>query len=556
MSSVNNEGRQNNDLLRIKEEMYAKESEGTKKHKAEIKKLNEQHQQQIDKLTNDHSTEIQQLRGYLRNRLNEKEIEHRDQIQGVRDVFEAQVKKRTEESQTLREQQKKAFDARVESLENTFGSKTSRLQDEFNHEMAKRDQAYRSFTDKAKEDNTKSWTTRKEKLNQHNEEKLIEERRNHTNQMVALNRDMNNMRKSKDFEIQQLKLQGESKRKSLENQNMLNQENQRQLSFKAHQDMTRELQSSQKLNNEEFRDELQRRYETVEKMNEDFREKTTNKIDNQVNRLAAAIKGEKDQHVRDVISAQRQAAVEKKHMTAAFEKQLGSERQQKVQLLDNVNTDIRKQVDEAVKSRDNQIRNMSENYLRDRQGKLAIKTTQLNQMKNDMESRIFHAETRSEAEIERANERYRQNNVRMTNFYADNLELLKKEYARELNDSRVRNINERADMENRLTSRMLERERQMAMELESTNNKFTKVIAELKEKSAMDLRHQEAKLREEIDNRERQHKEAMQSTEMKHQNQLRQAMEQNDQEIDRLDKRHQLELNQLAQKLSQRIKKS
>ena len=119
MAEVSESRRNNDNVLRMKEDFYTKESETAQKHKAEMKKISEQHQKQIEKLNADHAKEVQQLQGYLRTRLSEKEVEHRDQIQDVRNVYENQIRRRNEEGQSLRDQQKQAYEARLTSLNNT-----------------------------------------------------------------------------------------------------------------------------------------------------------------------------------------------------------------------------------------------------------------------------------------------------------------------------------------------------------------------------------------------------------------------------------------------------
>ncbi len=556
MSSVSNESRRDDVVRRTKEDYYTKEAENTRKHKAELRNLTEQYQKEVEELKAEHAAKVEQLEGYMRGRLSRQEVEHQNQMQDMRDVASQQLRKKIEESQTMHHEQKDTYESELNRQKTVYENQRARLETQFQNELKKKEEAFQNYSKFAQDESAKTWDERREKLQKNTHEQLERERSNHQNQLANVNRQLTEVRKTKDNDINQLKLQKEYEKSRIELANRQNQQSQEKMNAAVHEAMARDTQSQQQLIKEKYREELDRKIAAIDDSQSDFRKTTSERINNQITGLKADLKNEQNERVVEKTALDRRAALEKKHLTQDYEKRLADERYQKQEALARVNQEVDEEVNKAVKSRDSMLKDLSDEHLRQREMKRAQSAAQISQMKNDMQSHEDHVTQRADSKVGRANELVRQNNVRMQKYYGDNLDLIKKDFMKELNDERIRHIEERSDLEGRLEKKIRDRERVLSQELDQKVVMYEDRLQEQKHTFGDELRRKDEEYRSQLQARERNHKDAMKSLEMKYQNQIQQTKDTYDGEMEAMEKRHREEMNHLAQKMSERQKRS
>ena len=556
MSSISNETRRDDIVRRTKEDFNNKESESTRKHKAELRELTERYQEELEKVKTDHETKVQQLQGYLTNRLSRQEQEHQGQMQEIRDVFTQQQRKKLEEIQSVRDNQKETYDSELLRQKNTYDNQKARLETQFSTELNKKDEAFKNYAQFSRDEAAQTWNERRAKLQKSTDEQLNQERGTHQTQIANVNRELSEVRKLREADVNQLKLQNTFEKNRIETINLQNKQNQEKINNTVHESMAVDTQNQQNIVKAKYREEIDQKMAKVEDSQKDFREKIGDRLNRQLSSLKLALKNEQSDRVVEKVAIARQADLEKDHVVTDYEKRLADERQQKERLLTDVNQKIGGEVTKAVTSRDILLKDLSEKHLRDSELTRAQSSEQMLQLKTEMKMNEDHVTQRADAKIERANELVRQNNVKMQKFYNENLDLIKKDFMKELNDERIRHIEQRAEIENRLEKKVREREQELTRDVDQKIIGFQDKFEEQKEKFANELRHQEELFKNQNQARERTHKDELKSLEMKYENQIQQTKESYGLEMDSMDKRHREEMNQLAQKLSERQKRS
>jgi hypothetical protein len=555
VSSVSNESRRDDAVRRTKDEYYTKEAEAARKHKTELRNLTEQFQKEVEDLKSEHSAKVQQLQGYMRSRLTNQEQEHQDQMQEMRDVYSQQQRKKLEESQVLRDEQKQAYESQMGKQKNVFDVQRSRLENQFTNELKKKEESFENYAKFARDESDKTWQERRGKLQKSTEDQLQRERSNHDTQMSGINRQLGELRKSKESEVSQLKMQNEFEKNRLESTNLQNKTNQERMNSAVHESMARDTQNQQQLMKGKYREELDAKIAAMEDGQNNFRQATSERINKKLNSLKADIQNEKNERVVEKTSLERQADLEKKHVVTDYEKRLANERSQKQEALAQVNDQVGGEVEKAVKSRDVLLKKLSDEHLREREMKRTQNAAQMSQMQNDLKSTEEHANERADAKVGRANELIRQNNVKMQKYYGENIDQMKKDYMKELNEERIRHIDERAELESRLEKKVRDRERNLSGEFEQKVLGYEDQLEFQKEKFQEDVRRQDEIFREQLQARERNHKDAIKSLEMKYQGQIQQTKDTYGNDMEAMERRHREEMNNLAQKMSQRQKR-
>lgn len=556
VSSVSNENRRDDVVRKVKDEYYTKEAEDTRKHKAELRHLTEQYQKEIEDLKAEHAEKVKQLEGYMRTRLSKQDQEQQRQVQEMRDLYTQQLRKKLEESQMMRNEQKEAYEFQMNKQKNVFDNQKSRLENQFNNELKSKDEAFQKYALYAREQGDKTWSERREKIQKSTDEQLQRERENHDNQLSNMSRQLTEMKKSKKLEVDQLKQQNEFEKNRLELVNRQAKENQENMNASVHESMNLEHQSQQKLMKSKFREEVDKKIADLEASQQDFRETTSERINRHLNALKADLKNEKNERIVEKNSLEQLAALEKKHIQDDYEKRLEDERQQKKLALDSVTNEVSSEVNKAVKGRDQLLKDLSDSHLRERELKRSQTTAQIAQMKNDMQAIEDHVTQRADSKVNRANELVRQNGEKLQRYYDESLEIIKRDFMKELNNERIRHTEERAELEGRLEKKVRDREKSVSQDLEKKVTMYEDMLEAQKEAYSEEMRRKDEMNKEQLQARERNFRDAMKSQEMKYQNQIQQIKDTAANDMDSLERRHRDEMSHLAQKISDRQKRS
>lgn len=552
MSTISIEGRRDDTVRKIKEDFHQKEAEDTKRHKTELKNLNEQHQIQLEKLKEEHAAQLKQLQGYLRSRLSEKEQEHQGQIQEVRDLYTQQLKKRYDDGQVMRSSLKQNYEAQLENQERNYSTKQDQLTTEFNRELQKRDDALQEFTDNARELNTKVWNERKGKLDQAHNDELSRAQAEHNQKLSATSRDFREYRKNKEFEVNRLVNSHQAEKQKVQERHLINHKAQAEINAANHEQLTEEFKTKQALIKKDARENFEKKYEVIVENNNIYRQNSEKRINDQIGTANAQLKGERDETSRALSSVRRQFEVEKKNIANAYQDQLGKEQAKNDQIRSLFGSQIDRDVSMAIKSRDDQMKQIIERQLKTKGEQAAVNTAQLGQVKREAQALVEQTKARAESEVFRTNQWARQNAEKSQSFYKENIDLLKKEFSKELNEERIRHIEERTELETRFETKIRERERELAAELDQRKVMFQDQLQQQKERFQTEINHREGEYRERMAAQDSRHRDELKSMELKYQSQIQQIKDNQTSEIEALDKRHRQELNQFAIKMTQK----
>lgn len=556
MSSVSNEGKRDDVVRRLKDEYYAKEAEDTKKHKAELRHMTEQYQREIEDLKTEHSEKVKQLEGYMKSRLSRQDQQQQNQMQEIRDLYSQQLRKRLEESQAMRMEQKEAYESQMNTQKNVFENQKARLENQFSNELKTKDETFEKYAQFARDEGDKSWQERRAKIHKNTAEQLQRERENHNNQLSNMSRQLTEVKKSKKQEVSQLKQQNDFDINRLELINLKNKENQEKTNAAVHESMSHEHQEQQKILKGKFREEIDRKVAALDESQQDFRQTAGERLNRQLMVLKTDLKNEKNQKIIEGNSRVQQNELEKKHIVQDYEKRLHNERDQKNRALESVKDEVNSEVDKAVLSRDELLRDLSDSHLRERELKRSQTTAQMSQMKNDMKSLEDHVIQRADSKVNRANELVRQNSESLQKYYTGNLDLIKKDFMKELNNERIRHVEERSELEARLEKKVHDREKAVAQELDKKIVQYEDQMVTLKDQFREELRRKDEEFRLTQQAREKNHKDAIKSMEMKYQNQIQQTKDTANNDMDSLERRHREEMNHLSRKINEKQKRA
>jgi hypothetical protein len=542
-------------IRKLQDEYYAKETQNNKKHKTELRHLTEDYQRSVEDLKNDHKQQVEQLNGYMTSRLSKQEQEHQRQVAEVRDIYSTQIRKKAEESNRLYDAQGDAYESEIDKQKQVTNNQRERLAKEFQLQLEKKDQAITNYTKFSKEENDKLWSERREKMEKTLDDSLDSQRKGLNEQISNLHRQIGEVKKNNASESRRVETQNVFEKERLKNNFGQAMARQEEINRTNHEAKARDFQLVQNLSKEKFNKALADKQEKLDDAHEEFKRDISERINSRVSGLKNELIDVKSQKVLDHTNLFRQNQNEKKHLISDYEDKLRSERQQREGAVKMANTEIEGEVTKATKARDRMIKSLSDAHAREKDLTKTKNFSQVSQLRNDMEERELHITGRAESRVTRANENLRQSEKRMQKFYEMNLDLIKGDYITELNNERMRHIQERADLENRLGTKIREQEKEMTHALEARVLSYEEKIRSMKDFYENEMRKQAAQNSKLLNERETYYKTVMKSHEMRNENQINQIKETHNSEVETNERRHREELNSLAQKISEKSRK-
>jgi hypothetical protein len=554
--AVNRTDNNRNDTIRkLQDEYYAKETQSNKKHKAELQNLTEDYQRSVEELKGENSQKIGQLNNYMSSRLSKQEQEHQRQVAEVRDIYSNQMRKKSEESNRLYEAQGHSYESEIEKRKEVAESQRDRLTGEFKTEIEKKDQALSDFIKNSHEENGKMWVDHRTKMEKSKTESLDAQRKGMGEQITSLHREIGEIKKQNQNEENQLTTQNKFEKERLTKnfENALHR--QEEINRANHEAKTRDFQLAQSISKEKFNKALVQKQQNLDNSHEDFRNTISERINDQISGLRGDLLDEKNKNAIDHTNLMRQNQGEKKHITSDYEGKLELERKQKEKAISSVNLQVDDEVSKAIKTRDYSFKNLSDSFARDKEMTKTKNLSQVSQLKNEMEERELHITGRADSRVGKANENLKQSEKQMRKFYEMNLDLIKGDFATELNNERVRNVQARYELENRLGSKIRAQEKELTHAIDAKTLEFDEKLRTQKDFYENEMRKQAAQSSKLLNERETYYKALMQSQDMRSENQISQLKETHSNETEANERKHHEELNALAQKISEKNRK-
>lgn len=554
MSSISNEGRRDNTVQKLKEEYTNREIENNRKHREAIKDITEMFQHEIEGIKESNSEKMDDMQKYMRGRLTKQEQEHQDQIQEMREVFAQQIRKRKEESQSAIKNRDAAHELAITKQKDTYETQKHRLENQYDVDTKKKEEMFTNYVKNSREENQKNWENRRSHLQRSAENQLNSERMTSSNQMAELQRKLGEVQSNNELELSQVKKNSEYEKDRISEAHRQNLEVEERRNTAIHESMTNEAREQQKLVKEKYRDELELKKQEVVDEKEEFKDRVNERVNDEVRGLKMALKNEKEDRAIEKSSLNKQSQIERRNLISEYEKRLADERQQKKDMLEKKNVDVGGEIDKAVRSRDILIKNQAEEKLRERELQKSQYKAQVAQINNAKDIFQEDIKRKTEEQLDRTKKTYQDSSKKELKQYEETVDAVKKDYINALNEERIRHIEERADIENRLEKKVRERERDLGQEMDRKIFAYENRIQDEKDLFRETLLKKEEEFKIQLQNRERAQKDALKMVEMKYQNQMEQMKETFESDLELRERRHQTEMNELARKINSRQK--
>ncbi|HMN69818.1 MAG TPA: hypothetical protein PKC28_14840 [Bdellovibrionales bacterium] len=548
MSSVGSSdgsNRQDEVIRRNREEAQKAEAEAAKKHRREVRRLNESHYNEIEKIKSSHEAQMKSMHGESKDAISARDHRYNQEMEEVRAAHRKQREQMAEENQRREETLRKAISSDSAQEKESSTQRFDKLSADYRSGLQKREELYQEALATNREAQQRAIVDNRTRLEQAHE-KLVGTIKDERNQTVG------NLQRQNSEQRQSL----ETRLKDQEQRHMRDQRRgSDQLLRTVASERVNRVDSEQMMR-EGFNDAIADTRERFEKQaskerlaNHQAREfsksSASDRIDNQIRRLEYEKEDLKQGNIRTEVKLKQQKEREIKNLRDSWGKNIENLQEQRDELLNATNDrnaedihNVRKQLGKELTETNRFYRGrMEENNRINRQAQ--------DNLVGDFEARQAHTAVTADQRIRSIHETSETEKARLIELQQTTREASQRQQQTEMKNLREAMDDDKQGALRRMQDQMRKQELAHTERMSSMVQKYEKQITALKDQVLKERKSGEDNLKRTVDELQRAHKVSLDMVETKNRDRMRTISSQQADELRSLNKRHEEKLDQV-----------
>lgn len=541
MSTINasDRARATEEIREAREEYEAREANNVKKQRKELKRANEKHVAEISKLQEQYQTQVDELRDRQKENMSVKDQRFQKEIERVKSLYVDQMKRKSMDNEEQRNIVRETHSQELNQERRAAATQREVLTENFHNSIKERDKDMQQYAEDSTIRMKGAITNRGEKLKERfdRDMKAIIEDRDRSAEQQA--RDIKNLRTNFKNRVDDLdrknrsdRLKDQSNFKSaLENTQSTNNEvltTQREL-------LAAERKSIQK----RFGDTLEKRLEEMGEAERNLKETAMDRIDRQVRKAETGRREAEQGRILDSITAKRMQGTTERHLNEQFENRLSEVEKQK-RLQRDIILDIADQrVDDQLHKNEKILQETNRRHKMDSNIRTQQARDEFANLETVTRGQVLHSNSQAEERVRKIVDTTTKAQQNQQKFHEKNLDVMKNTYVDNLANQRQAQMEQlqkiRVTMENRLRDNMNRSEQQ----LDKVTGQYEAEIAQLKERHKEEIERTKASIEQRLSQRDKSADVQREAQELKFKSKLSAMEETHQADLDRLQRRHQ-----------------
>jgi hypothetical protein len=558
MSSINSSDRSRytEEVRNQREDYQNREAENIKKQKKEIRRLNQAHDQELEKVKNAYEEKIEDLRGKSREQLTEKDQDNIAKIEGLRKLYSDSMAKRQIESEDMRQAQAQSLRAQIDKERQVGESQKAEMKRQFEDTLQGKSRNFEDFSTQTRDEMQKSLSKSQEKMNQKHQQELG---------YIVQDRDRSKL--ESETKLGQIKgrlenqLKDERNRSQLEKQKV---EDNWQTHYKNKElelgelDKRRseELKFARMKMRDQFQDTFQKKTDSIDRSFENLKENVNDRMENEVRATKQENLRVKAGEVARTNTMRRLTDLEKRELIFDYENRM--------QGLNDTNKGQLEQLKELNQKRIGEVNDKNSNILRESTQR--FKTSQIiandrhtqdrDRILREKQTTVDNLSMRTQDRVEKILKGTNESQRVQMKLHAENVNNLKDSYQSELAKQRETQLEQLKETYNRMESRLRDTEIKSQQRLDSTVENYEAKLNQIKDQYEIELKNQRQAYESRLGNQKKEFDRSLKTEEVKTQSKYQDLQQVHEKELDRVERRHQEQVASLVQKMNYHAKKS
>lgn len=548
--SASDRSRTTDEVRRAREDYENRETEATKKHRREVKRLSQSHEKEVQELKDYFKEQIDSVRVKSSEAMSKREQEHIAKTEKLRSMYAQQLQNKLKEQETSREINRENYETSISKERQIHNLQREVLKSKFDDSLKEKDRQYVDLASRSKDEMKKTLEDRSNRLQEkHKVEKnvLIQGMDEKTE---GYSRNSSEMRKSFENRLADQKRAHELEKGRLNTSWKAGYLEQEKMNNSLVNGKEKVLQSENRRLQTKYNNALQERLEALNRAESSLKEKAVDRIDREVRAAESDKLRIQNDRIIDMITNRRIRDLEKDNLINQYEDRMQGLYREREGFKESVLQVADERVDKAIKTNEELSRNTNSDY------KLKANLTEMRNREDRDQLLSMHKQTteglktQTEQRVDKmlkATADAQQNQEKM---HKEHIGQLKNMYVDTLSEQRIKNLEQMRDQYQRMDTRLKETEKKSYERAKNLVDGYEQKLSALETHYREQLDQVQKSANEKIKQREKSHVLEQKSQELKFESKIAQIQEDHDKDLQRLERRHQEQMAALASKVN------
>jgi hypothetical protein len=552
MSSItpSDRSKQTDELRNQREEYQGREAEEVKKHKREMRRLNQKHDQEVENLKKNYEGQMQNLRERSSEQLSEKDQQNIAKVDELRSLYTESLKKRNDETQNKRDAEKEAIQGQIAKQRQINDQQRAMLKQNFDNTISEKSREFEGYSAHARNELQEGLDRRTDQLT-----------KKHQTEVKAISQDRDTQLAQSERNMKETRSVYENKLKDQDLQHNLEMDRTESNWKNTYTSKERELNelvtgrgaelnfAREKMQNH-YNKALEKKMDEIEGARLTLKEQAVARIDRDVRSAESENHRIKNDHLVEVMTTKRLRDLEKNHVVMDYEDRMEKLTKSKDGLIEKSKEVNRDRITEAVRKNEAVLSEATRRSKTDQLMSNERHKEDRDRLEIEHRSKVRHISDRTDDRVDKLMKTTNESQRVQLRQHSDNINALKNSYQGELSNQREAQMEQLKDTYIRMEDRLRNSEEKHTKRLEETVGNYESKISQMQEQFKKDLQRQSETYEGRMNSQKKRMEQDSKTHEMKIDGKVSQLQDQHEKEVDRLERRHQEQMASLAQKLN------
>ncbi len=488
VDSASNRANNEETLQRTRENYNNRESEETKKHKQEIKRMTEAHTQEVQKIQADHTRNLNELKEKSKDLLTGHDMKYQKDIDDLKEMHQKQLTRTMQDDDVKIKQAQDSNSGETQKIKQIGDRQREALIKNYENELREKDEKLSLTSNQGNDKMHDATEFIKKRYNDKYDKdmKLVAEDRD---RKIDEDRNQYNLlRKNKDGQLNQLSKAKESDRsrllKNFENNIVMEREDRHASDVIVKQQFDNAIHKDQ----EKYKKALDSRDAQFEDARNGIDGRISSRIDNQVKGLQGENQKLKGENKRDVFMADKHKKIEMGHLVDDYEKKLELSEGGRQAFVENVNQKTHKQFDQLNKKNNDLL------YMTNRYYKEEITLDKAKNQEGQLSKEALHdAETsrnavQGEVRLNKIKNINENEQLRLRDYFENSSRSMQENFDQRLDAVRIKNKEDQDRLFASFNKQAHENDRQFQEKISEVSIKYENEIGKMNDQHLRDMK--------------------------------------------------------------------
>ncbi len=547
MSSISSSDRSNSDeKLRQSRELYKeREEELVKKHRRELKRINQAHADSLEKMRQSTDDRLAQLREKSQKALSRQDMEYQKDINELKSFYETRLRKSNSESFDRERNLIMQGRQQKQALEQKHEYRIDKLREDHAKTMDNKDRQLADLSVRNKNEHQKGFKELRQKLSEAHNEELSIVQSDKRAKVNSLRKDYDRLRTEKDRNIERLEEKyaqdtGDLRKSQFE---MLREKDENYQNLLEYQ--RKEFQKSLSDNRKEYAELQEEQSQKNKDAQMGLAKDVSDRTNGRISSLERSLRDSEREKVQQRINMNRAKASEVNNLKSAMKANIDALQEEKTQIVAANTKDNAKKFQEIREEGQQHINETNRFYLNkvaDMEARQRVKDIK-SDLKYDTDMNKLRSEEKSRKEVLR--QAHLTEQERLKDNYDRSKEVLKQNHAQALDEIQRSNQMEKEELISSLQKRVSEISQKQNEQMTKLHQRYQEQIVKIQDDHKKEIRQLEDYHKRTAATRTRQTEQQKEARELKFKAQADDMKMAHKEQIDRIQARHREELESL-----------